>query len=57
MYALRSASHAIPILSPMPFIPSLYSKFEIMYRLMYGCRGGTGFIPKSLAIPHEGGMH
>ena len=22
---------------------------------MYGCRGGTGFIPKSLAIPHEGG--
>ena len=28
---------------------------QTMYRLMYGCRGGTGFIPKSLAIPHEGG--
>ena len=26
------------------------------YRLMYGCRGGTGFIPKSLAISREGGM-
>ena len=33
---------------------------ENTYRLMYGIfprsRYDTGFIPKSLAIPHEGGM-
>ena len=29
----------------------------VMYRLMYGCRGGTGFIPESLVIQQpEGGM-
>ena len=29
----------------------------VMYRLIYGCRGGTGFIPESLVIQQpEGGM-